>query len=270
MGYTTDFSGSFELNKPLSPKMKEFLTKLAETRRMARRQHPIFGIEGEFYVDSHSDGHMGQSSTPDIIDNNNPPSTQPGLWCQWIPNEDGTAIEWDGGEKFYSYTEWLMYLIHKILAPNGYVLNGQMTWQGEETGDVGEIYVENNKVFTEPYHGKKKEFTFENCRAYLYGKGEIVIPMQTDIVLDEETMRAANIADMKKVREVVAVEKKTPVKKTPKKKSVTIKIEGLKNDLDEKQMKALLKVVRQYTEGLVDKKESEYTLKHKRKELKAN
>lgn len=279
MGYTTEFSGSFELNKPLSPKMKEFLTKLAETRRMGRMQHPIFGIEGEFYVGAHNDGQMGQSHSEDVIDHNTPPSTQPGLWCQWIPNEDGTAIEWDGGEKFYSYTEWLMYIIHKILAPNGYILNGHMTWQGEETGDVGEIYVENNKVFTEPYHGKKTEIKIEDVfkDEYVSGKGFVKSKnfMRVDIVLEEETMRAANIADMKKVREVVAVEKKaptkkTPVKKTPKKKSVTIKIEGLKNDLDEKQMKALLKVVRQYTEGLVDKKESEYTLKHKRKELKAN
>ncbi|GIV43869.1 MAG: hypothetical protein KatS3mg035_0992 [Bacteroidia bacterium] len=273
MGYTTDFLGSFKLNKPLSPKMKEFLTKFAETRRMARKQPEMYGVEGEFYVDSHSDGQMGQSRTSDIIDYNNPPITQPGLWCQWVPNENGTAIEWDCGEKFYYYTEWLMYLIHKILAPNGYVLNGQVTWQGEETGDVGEIYVENNKVFTEPYHGKKKEFNLTDCRVYHYGKGEILIPMRTDIVLDEETMRAVNIADMKKVVEV-AVEKKAPAKtatakKTPKRKSVTIKIEGLKDDLNEKQMKALMQVVRQYTEGLVDKKESEYTLKHKKTELKA-
>lgn len=272
MGYSTDFSGSFELNKPLSPKMKEFLIQFAETRRMGRNQHPIYGVQGEFYVGAHSDGQMGQSRSSDVIDHNTQPSTQPGLRCQWIPNGDGTAIEWDGGEKFYCYTEWLMYLIHKILAPNGYVLNGQVTWQGEETGDVGEIIVENNKVFTKPYRQRKKEITLENCQGYSYPNGYATIPMQTDIVLDEETMRAANIAVMKKA---VAVEKKAPTKKAPvkkssKKKSVTIKIEGLKEDLNDKQMKALMKVVRQYTEGLVDKKESEYTLKHKKTELKAS
>lgn len=269
MGYTTDFSGSFELNKPLSPKMKEFLIQLAETRRMVRNQHPTFGIGGEFYVGAHSDGQMGQSNSPDVMDHNQPPSTQPGLWLQWIPNADGTAIEWDCGEKFYYYKEWLMYLIHKILAPNGYVLNGQVTWQGEETGDVGEIYVENNKVFTEPYHGKKNEFTLEHCEKFKN-------VMRTDIVLDEETMKAVNIKSLKKSAQKEAkkeIEKaapvKVPVKKTPKKKTVSIKIEGLKEDLSERQMKSLMNVIRQYTEGLVDKKESEYTVKYKRTELKA-
>jgi queuine/archaeosine tRNA-ribosyltransferase len=162
-----------------------------------------------------------------------------------------------------------MYLIHKILAPNGYVLNGQVTWQGEETGDVGEIYVENNKVFTEPYHGKKNEFTLEHCEKFKN-------VMRTDIVLDEETMKAVNIKSLKKSAQKEAkkeIEKaapvKVPVKKTPKKKTVSIKIEGLKEDLSERQMKSLMNVIRQYTEGLVDKKESEYTVKFKRTELKA-
>ena len=50
MGYTTDFSGSFQLNKPLQPKIMQYLQKLAETRRMARKVDEAFGIEGEFYV----------------------------------------------------------------------------------------------------------------------------------------------------------------------------------------------------------------------------
>lgn len=52
------------------------------------------------------------------------------------------------------------------------------------------------------------------------------------------------------------------------KRSVTIKIEGLKNDLDERQLKTLLKVVKQYSEGLVDKAQSECTIKQKKIEIK--
>lgn len=268
MGYTTDFSGSFGLNKALSPKMKEFLKHFNETRRMARNQPKEFGIQGEFYVGSHDDGRMGQSDRGNVIDHNSPPSTQPGLWCQWTPSEDGTQIEWDGGEKFYYYTEWLLYLIHKILAPNGYVLNGQVTWQGEETGDVGEIYVEDNKVFTEPYKGKKKEVKITDVSVLSHAIGnynEVKNFMRPDVVLIiDGPEKPEPKAPAKKVA------KKVPVAKKPaRKKSVTIKIEGLKTDLDDKQLKTLMNVVRQYTEGLVDKKESEYTLKQKKTELKA-
>jgi hypothetical protein len=83
MGYTTDFSGSFELNKQLGPKMKEFLTKLNETRRMKRKVSDKFGVDGEFFVGG--TGSFGQDSTGDVVDYNDPPSTQPGLWCQWTP-----------------------------------------------------------------------------------------------------------------------------------------------------------------------------------------
>ena len=51
---------------------------------------------------------------------------QPGLWCGWRPNEDGTVIEHDGGEKFYDYTEWIQYLVHHFLEPWGYKLNGDV------------------------------------------------------------------------------------------------------------------------------------------------
>lgn len=48
MGYTTDFAGRFELDKPLAPKMKKFLTLLNETRRMKRNVDEAFGYDGEF------------------------------------------------------------------------------------------------------------------------------------------------------------------------------------------------------------------------------
>jgi hypothetical protein len=96
------------------------------------------------------------------------------------------GIEWDGGEKFYNYTEWLVYIINKLLEPNGYVLNGVVQWQGEEVGDVGEIFVEDNKVFTQEWKGSKNEI--EPCdvqkNSYSNGKFNLLIDyMQTDLVL---------------------------------------------------------------------------------------
>jgi hypothetical protein len=184
MGYTTDFIGRFELNKQLSPKMQQYLKLFNETRRMQRNTDEVFGKDGEFFV--FGGGSFGQDHEPNVIDFNQPPSTQPSLWNQWTPTEDGMAIEWDGGEKFYSYTEWLVYLIHKILAPNGYVLNGAVTWQGEETGDVGEIFVENNRVFIQEWKGQKHEVTPQTASKFGRVNGnyvDIKDYMRTDVVL---------------------------------------------------------------------------------------
>lgn len=144
MGYTTEFRGSFQLDKPLADNVKEFLEKLADTRRMKRNVEPHFGVQGEFYVDG--TGSCGQGNEPNIIDYNDSPAAQPGLWLQWIPNEDGTEIEWDGGEKFYNYEEWLKYLIGSVLAPLGYTLNGTVRYRGEDFDDSGEIVVVDNAV----------------------------------------------------------------------------------------------------------------------------
>ncbi len=144
MGYTTDFEGSFKLNKPLGNDMFVFLTKLAETRRMKRKVSEKYGIEGEFYIDGSGD--FGQGDEDNIIDYNYPPSTQPGLWLQWIPTEDRMSIEWDGNEKFYHATEWIIYLIDNILAPMEYVLNGTVYAQGESQDDKWHINIIDNVV----------------------------------------------------------------------------------------------------------------------------
>jgi hypothetical protein len=152
MGYTTDFSGRFELNKQLSPKMAQYLTLFNETRRMKRNTDEVFGVDGEFFV--FGGGNFGQDHEANVVDYNKSPSTQPGLWCQWKPTSDLMGIEWDEGEKFYYYTEWLVYLINKILAPNGYVLNGSVEWDGEDRGDYGTITVIDNRVFTSEDSGE--------------------------------------------------------------------------------------------------------------------
>jgi hypothetical protein len=41
-----------------------------------------------------------------------------------------------------------------VLAPNGYVLNGVVEWDGEGRGDFGEITVVDNRVFTSENSGE--------------------------------------------------------------------------------------------------------------------
>lgn len=93
MGYDTRFDGQFSLDHPLTVKLFKEMKDFSEER------HEGFKLPGETF-------HC--------------------LYCQWVPTEDGEGIKWDGGEKFYSYTKWLQYLIDNFLIPNGYVLNGEV------------------------------------------------------------------------------------------------------------------------------------------------
>ena len=147
MGYTTDFDGSFKINKPLDDGTFNLINGLAGTRRMGRRGLAFeYGEEGEFYYDPHSDDY-GQENNSNIIDYNRPPKTQPGLWLQWFVLDDRQTIEWDQGEKFYEYVEWIEYLIDKILEPRGYKVNGEVYWEGEDgASDIGKIEIKDNQV----------------------------------------------------------------------------------------------------------------------------
>ena len=157
MGYSTDFNGSLSFNKPVEEWLVDYLDKFNKTRRMKRDNDKIketfpnweelclngnLGEEGEFFVGGL--GYYGQTYDPSVLDGNYPARTQPGLWCQWII--DGDNLIWDGGGKFYKYEEWLKYLIDKIFEPLGYVLNGNIEWQGESFDDFGYIEVVDNEV----------------------------------------------------------------------------------------------------------------------------
>ncbi len=156
MGYQTEFYGQFDLDREVDEETERVLNGLATTRRMARTglDESVYGVEGEFFFKD--DGNYGQSEDSTIIDFNRPPSTQPGLWCQWALTEDKNGIEWDGGEKFYNYVEWIEYLIEKVLKPRGYVLNGKVEYQGDERDDTGTIVVKDN-VVTVTHPGEERE-----------------------------------------------------------------------------------------------------------------
>ena len=156
MGYTTEFDGAFVLDKPLAENHKNYLVAFANIRHMRRIPEltatypdPIREAVGLDLGPHHCCYYVGnefEHGHPSIIDYNAEPTGVPSLWCQWVPNDDGTAIEWDEGEKFYSYIEWIQYLITHFLAPWGYKLNGKVIWQGEDMADRGKIEIAGNVV----------------------------------------------------------------------------------------------------------------------------
>lgn len=158
MGYSTDFYGSLSFNKPVEEWLVEYVNGFGDTRRMKRDVEKIketfpnweskcfrgaLGPDGAFFIGG--DGFLGQDEDASVVDGNRPPNGQPGLWCQWIIDNEG-RLAWDGSEKFYHYVEWLEYLIRHFFAPLGYVLNGDIEWQGEDYDDFGTIRVVDNTV----------------------------------------------------------------------------------------------------------------------------
>ncbi len=157
MGYTTDFYGELTISPNLTPEQVAYLQAFNRTRRMMRKPDLLdlpdpkraavgllLGKDCEYFVGSEEN--YGQIRDLSIIDYNQPPESQPGLWCQWTVSDDGSTLMWDEGEKFYDYVPWLVYLIQHFFKPWGRVLNGEIEWIGEDSDDRGTIYVADNQV----------------------------------------------------------------------------------------------------------------------------
>jgi hypothetical protein len=204
MGYSTDFTGQWELSRPLTDEEANYLIKFADTRRMMRdvkklmERHKgehgligvpktataeeIYGIDGAYFVGG--GGFSGQDDEDTVIDFNTPPgvrpyndkhrkgysinedhkyvkeSYQPGLWCQWVVI-DNKYIEWDGGEKFYNYIEWIEYIIKNFLTKWDVKLNGVVEWEGEDKEDIGKIVIQDNEIKVFEY---EMTYTFKEVK----------------------------------------------------------------------------------------------------------
>lgn len=110
MGYSTNFTGGFRFVTEPSVKVIR----------------AINALNGD---DKHKEGLLNGYQCP-------------GGYCQWCVNQNLDAIVWDSGEKFYSYIEWLQYIVDAILKPAKIKLTGQMIYQGDSPEDRGYILVE--------------------------------------------------------------------------------------------------------------------------------
>lgn len=158
MGYGIDLAGQWTITPPLQARHRAYLVAFHQTRRMQRdacaavllpdpiREHvglPI-GAEGAYFVGG--GGLRGQDRDASVVEANQPPQRQPRLWCGWVPNEEGSALRWDGDEQFSGAVSWIEYLIARFLAPWGYTLNGTMRWEGDEPEDRWAIVIIDNRV----------------------------------------------------------------------------------------------------------------------------
>ena len=158
MGYSTDFRGALKPDKPFTPELTNFLNEFAGVRHMRRDPEIIkkefpkwkkmcfngeLGNDGEYFIGGKGD--FGADFDPSVLNINYPPETQPGLWCQWVVDENGN-IAWDQNEKFYNYIEWLEYIIKNFIEPSGYIVSGMIEWQGENWDDRGLIIVRKNQI----------------------------------------------------------------------------------------------------------------------------
>ena len=159
MGYSTDFNGKIKISPKLKDNDKEFLDKFFQIRHMKRDMTKLkdisedlikeCGKDGCFYLKDY-DGIKEMADVKTII-NINDSGDMPSFWCDLeIVEEIGeTFIQWNGSEKTYGVNVengWFTWLIDNFFKPCGYVLNGEMTWQGEYDDDTGTIKIENNIV----------------------------------------------------------------------------------------------------------------------------
>jgi len=166
--YINTLSSTRRMKRDVNKLMKLYKGKYGYPDDNRKTPEEIYGNEGEYFA--HDDGNSGQERDDSILGYNTPPGQissdstknineiweeeqnriksgicQPGLWCQWIINEEN-EFEWDGGEKFYNYVEWLRYYIDHFFSKWGILLNGEIKWSGEDSSDIGKIVVNDNVV----------------------------------------------------------------------------------------------------------------------------
>ena len=130
MDYTTTFDGSFYLNKPLDATTIDLINNLRTTKtKIDNNDNENIMICENMYETS---------------------STEKSNTLHWYYNNKLECIQWDGNEYFTNYVAWLEYLIEEILKPN-YILNGKISYQGDDYEDRGLIIVEDNKVIFKYY-----------------------------------------------------------------------------------------------------------------------
>lgn len=125
MGYTTEFEGRFDFDKPMDAELVLFMM--------------------------------------DIDDQRGKLPGAPDGYCQWVVTKDRLHIMWDGNEKFYDYVEWLQWLIDNKFKPAGLMLTGSVKYSGEEMEDCGTLSIVDGVVVKTPATFSRVRVHCPNC-----------------------------------------------------------------------------------------------------------
>ncbi len=133
MGYTTSFSGQFKFDKPADAETTLFMRDVCDMKATSIT--------------------AGKLSS----------------YCRWAITSDRQHIEWDRGEKFYDYAEWLQWLIDNKFKPAGLTLTGSVRYDGEDIEDVGTLSIEDGKVIKTPATFERVKVHCPNCNEDVLG-----------------------------------------------------------------------------------------------------
>jgi hypothetical protein len=185
------FTGRFYLNRRLDPMHQAYLKRFHDLRHMIWDTKQLqalpdslreavglpLGEQGMYFVastldldsldqhpaiidDSPYTRYLLQASLPTVIDHTKPLLLVPGLWCGWMPNEKGTALIWDGEEKFYAFADWVTFLIEHFFVPWHYTLNGTVAYKDNQFGidDIeGALVVTDNGLACEEHERPRRK-----------------------------------------------------------------------------------------------------------------
>jgi hypothetical protein len=125
MGYPVFYSGEVDVQPPLSAAhalMVEDVVNMRETDET----RPIFAA-------------IQAGSEPDL----------PGYGGQLVVSEDRSTLCPEEGESRHGLRLWLVLLLEHFFIPQGYVLNGEISWDSpDDAEDRGTVYIETNRLET--------------------------------------------------------------------------------------------------------------------------
>jgi len=122
MGYPVYFNGVIEVSPPLTEEHARLVEAVVNLEKTELTK-PIFEA-------------IQASPEPDL----------PYHGGQLYVSEDRTTLHPEEGESRHGLRLWLDQLLTHLFIPNGYVLNGEISWDAsDDAEDRGSIYVRNNQ-----------------------------------------------------------------------------------------------------------------------------
>lgn len=119
MGYRTNFDGEFTLDKPLDKDTQDLISSFND----AEFDESLLSIELIEKLKGLED------------------------YCPWLYDDQYNVLYCESG-KCYGFEDWINLLIEHFLKPKGYIVNGIVFWDGEDTSDIGEINITDSEVTT--------------------------------------------------------------------------------------------------------------------------